>query len=97
MNAIGSIIVWAVFGLVVGAVARLLYPGRQSMGIFMTMVLGIVGSLVGGFISWMFNYDPQDGALQSSGFFMSVIGAIIVVWAGLAMSQRNANNSNTIV
>ena len=41
---IWSLITWAVFGLVVGAIARLLYPGAQPMSLVMTMVLGVVGS-----------------------------------------------------
>ena len=51
MNLIWSLITWAVFGLVIGTIARLLYPGRQPMSLLMTMVLGIVGSftlIVGG-------------------------------------------------
>jgi len=88
---IGSIISWAVFGLVVGAIARLLYPGRQPMGILMTMVLGIIGSLLGGFVAWMIGFgDPNDGPLQGSGWIMSIIGALIVVWSGLFMASRTA-------
>ena len=94
MELIGSIIVWAVFGLVVGAIARLLYPGRQSMGMLMTMFLGIVGSFVGGLISWMFGFDPEEGAFQDSGWIMSIIGAIIVVWMGLALSDRSRSGRN---
>jgi uncharacterized membrane protein YeaQ/YmgE (transglycosylase-associated protein family) len=86
---IGSIITWAVFGLVVGAIARLLYPGRQPMGILMTMVLGIVGSMLGGFVSWMVGFDPQDGPLQGAGWIMSIVGALVVVWSGLFIASRN--------
>ena len=86
---IGSIISWAVFGLVIGAIARLLYPGRQSMGILMTMLLGIIGSMLGGFISWAFGFDPADGAFQGAGWIMSIIGAMIVVWSGLFIASRN--------
>jgi uncharacterized membrane protein YeaQ/YmgE (transglycosylase-associated protein family) len=87
MGTIGSIISWVVFGLLVGLIARALYPGRQRMGFLATMILGIIGSLVGGFISWMMGYDPQDGAFQGAGWIMSIIGALIVVWGGL-YSQR---------
>lgn len=89
MELIGTIITWAVFGLVIGAIARFLYPGRQPMGILMTMVLGIVGSLLGGFVSWMFGFDPQDGPFQGAGWIMSIIGALIVVWSGLFMASRS--------
>lgn len=90
MNTLGAIIVWMMFGLVVGLIARMLYPGRQSMGFFATMFLGIAGSLVGGFISWMFGFDPEDGAFQGSGWIMSIVGAIIVVWISLYASSRNS-------
>jgi uncharacterized membrane protein YeaQ/YmgE (transglycosylase-associated protein family) len=93
METLGSIIVWAVFGLIIGAIARLLYPGNQPMSLLMTMVLGIVGSLLGGFISWAFGFRPEEGAFRGAGWIMSIIGAIIVVWIGLYFSsprgQRN--------
>jgi uncharacterized membrane protein YeaQ/YmgE (transglycosylase-associated protein family) len=90
MDMLTTIVSWAVFGLVIGLIARLLYPGRQPMGFFLTMLLGIIGSFVGGFISWMFGFDPQDGAFQGSGWVMSIIGAIVVVWAGLFLASRGA-------
>ncbi|HUQ72768.1 MAG TPA: GlsB/YeaQ/YmgE family stress response membrane protein [Planctomycetaceae bacterium] len=89
MNTIGAIVVWCVFGLIVGFVARALYPGRQPMGVGMTMVLGIVGSLVGGFIAWAVNGGPERGVFDGSGWFMSIVGALIVVWAGLAFGKPN--------
>src|SRR5689334_624329 len=61
---ISSIISWMVFGLVIGLIARMLYPGRQAMGIFATMLLGIAGSLVGGFISWAMGFHPEEGAFR---------------------------------
>ena len=88
MDAIGSFIAWACFGLVVGLIARAVYPGSQKMGFLTTMILGVVGSLVGGFISWMMGYDPQDGAFQGAGWIMSIIGALIVVTVAL-YAQRN--------
>ena len=91
MGTIGTIISWAVFGLVVGLIARLLYPGRQPMGFIATMILGIVGSLLGGFISYLFGFDPQDGAFQGAGWIMSIIGAMVVVWLGLFVGSRTTN------
>ena len=90
MNLIGAIIAWAVFGLIIGAVARLLYPGRQPMSILMTMVLGIIGSLVGGLLTWAAGFcDPNEGAFHGAGWIMSIVGALIVVWIGIfAMSNR---------
>ena len=90
MGLLWSIITWAVFGLIVGAIARAIYPGRQSMSLFMTMILGIVGSLIGGFISWGLGFDPEEGPFQGAGWIMSLIGAMIVVWLSLYMSKRGS-------
>ena len=97
METLWSIITWCVFGLVIGAIARFLYPGRQPMGILMTMVLGIVGSLLGGFIAWAFGFSPEDGPFQSSGWIMSIVGALIVVWLGLFMASRSGGTTGTRV
>jgi uncharacterized membrane protein YeaQ/YmgE (transglycosylase-associated protein family) len=80
---IGFIIVLLLFGLVAGALARLLVPGRDPMGIGGTILLGIVGSFVGGFVGFLlFGSDIDEGALQPSGLIGSVIGAVIalLIW-----------------
>jgi uncharacterized membrane protein YeaQ/YmgE (transglycosylase-associated protein family) len=88
METIANIFTWAVFGLIVGAIARFLYPGRQPMGIFLTMALGIVGSLLGGFMSWAILGGVDRGPFEGAGWIMSIIGALIVIWAGVFFSQR---------
>ena len=93
MGTIGSLISWAVFGLVIGLIARMLYPGKQSVSLLKTMILGIVGSFVGGFISWACGFNPEAGAFRGAGWIMSIIGALIVVWAGLHFSSRGAAGS----
>ena len=80
---LGLIVSLIVIGLIAGALARLLIPGRQSMSVPMTILIGIVGSFVGGFLGYLlFHKDGQDGLFQPSGIIGSVIGAIIVllVW-----------------
>ena len=77
---IGSIIGWLVFGLIVGAIARFLLPGRQSMGWLMTIVLGVVGSFAGGALSALI-FGTSDGFVQPSGWIMSILGAVIVLFA----------------
>ena len=88
---IGTIISWAVFGLVIGLIARLLYPGRQPIGFIATMILGIAGSLLGGFISYLFGFHPEQGAFRHAGWIMSVVGALIVVWFGLFVGSQTAS------
>jgi uncharacterized membrane protein YeaQ/YmgE (transglycosylase-associated protein family) len=71
-----GILGWIVFGLIVGIVAKLLMPGRDPGGIIVTMLLGIVGALLGGFIGRAMGfYGPNDGA----GLFVSILGAIAVL------------------
>jgi uncharacterized membrane protein YeaQ/YmgE (transglycosylase-associated protein family) len=59
MGTVFHIIGWAVFGLIVGAIARFLVPGKQPMSLLMTALLGVVGSLVGGGISWLIWGNPE--------------------------------------
>jgi len=83
---------WLVIGLVAGALARALMPGRQPMGLIMTMILGLVGSTVGGFISSLiWRYDPADVNPHPTGLIMSTIGAIIVLAIYVNMVQRPRN------
>jgi len=79
-----------VFGLVVGAIARFLVPGRQPMGLLMTMVLGIVGSFAGGFLSSLFFRGDGDH-LHPAGWIMSIVGAVLLV---LIYTKATAGRSN---
>lgn len=81
------------FGLVVGLIARALYPGRQPMGWLATAALGMIGSLVGGLLGrtiWGGQVAASDGSwnLTPAGLVSSIIGAIIVLWAYLALAGR---------
>lgn len=73
-----DLIVWCIFGIAAGAFARLLMPGRDPMGCLTTMVLGIVGSLLGGFLSGLV-FGNNDAGFEPSGFIGAVIGAIILL------------------
>jgi uncharacterized membrane protein YeaQ/YmgE (transglycosylase-associated protein family) len=72
-----SIIGWIVFGAVVGALARLVMPGRDPMGCVMTIVLGVAGSVIGGLLLGMLiggrTTDP-------AGWIGSVLGAVLLLW-----------------
>lgn len=67
-------------GVVFGAIARLIVPGRDRMSLGQTWALGVVGSLVGGFLGYMlFGADLDDGAVQAGGVISSIVGAVIVL------------------
>lgn len=88
---LGLIISLIVIGLIAGALARLLVPGKQDISIPMTIVIGIVGSFVGGFLGYLiFHKDGQDGFMQPSGIVGSVIGAVIVLLIWTKVGGRKA-------
>jgi len=77
---LGLIISLLVIGLIAGFLARAIVPGRQSLSIGMTILLGVIGSFVGGFLGFLiFQRDPMDGFFQPAGIIGSIIGAIIVL------------------
>lgn len=65
----------AIFGLIVGIVARMLIPGAQHMGLILTCLLGIVGGWLGGFIGKIFGWYGEG---EAAGFLMSVVGAVLL-------------------
>lgn len=73
-----GILGWIVFGLIVGVIARVVMPGKDPGGFVVTVLLGIAGALVGGFIGRILGlYGPGDAA----GFVMSTLGAIVLLFA----------------
>ncbi|HVG62086.1 MAG TPA: GlsB/YeaQ/YmgE family stress response membrane protein [Hyalangium sp.] len=83
-----GIIAFIIIGLIAGLIARAILPGRQSMGLLATTLLGMVGSLVGGLIGSLFVRDGRLFDLRPSGVIMSVIGAIIVLLLVGAAGRR---------
>ncbi|MCD0458050.1 GlsB/YeaQ/YmgE family stress response membrane protein [Roseiconus lacunae] len=79
------IIGWMLFGLLIGAVARLLVPGPQPMGLLMTMLLGVAGSFTGGFVAYLiFGGTP----FQAVGWIGSLIGAVALLLIAQRTSRR---------
>lgn len=91
---IGLILSIIVIGLLAGALARLMVPGRQNISVVMTIVLGVVGSFVGGFLGYLlFGKDSSEGFLQPSGILGSVIGAVVVLLIWISVGRRSSVRS----
>ena len=89
---IGFLITMLVIGIIAGFLARLLVPGRDPMGFWATVLLGIVGSFIGGFLGYvLFGKDLDEGALQASGVIGSVIGAVIALLIYRALNRSRGN------
>jgi uncharacterized membrane protein YeaQ/YmgE (transglycosylase-associated protein family) len=67
---------WIVSGLIVGAVAKLLMPGKDPGGFIITILLGIAGALLGGWMSTMMGFGQQG---QSAGWIMSILGSVVLL------------------
>jgi uncharacterized membrane protein YeaQ/YmgE (transglycosylase-associated protein family) len=91
-----NLLVFAVIGLLTGAAARLLYPGRRFTRILGTMLIGILGALVGGMISWSW-WPAVDGEFHTGNLILPVLGAIIgiALWAGVAYQRSISGYRST--
>ena len=82
-----GIVGWILFGLVVGAIAKLVMPGRDPGGIIVTKLLGIVGAVLGGFLGRALNMYQAN---EPAGFFMSLLGAVVLLAIYRATIGRRA-------
>lgn len=80
-----GILTWILFGLVVGVIAKLLMPGRDPGGFIVTILLGIAGALVGGFVGRALGFYGEN---ESAGWIMSILGAIVLLALYRMMVRR---------
>ena len=83
-----GIIGWIFFGLLAGAVARMLTPGRQSIGCFGTLAVGVVGALLGGFLGEAVFDTDVDLGWDLKPFLLAVAGAVVLLLGLNALSRR---------
>lgn len=75
-----SLIWYIIVGFFVGLIARWIVPGAAHYGFIMTTLVGIVGSVIGGFIATLFNKPPPGAKFHPAGFLMSIVGAVILLF-----------------
>jgi uncharacterized membrane protein YeaQ/YmgE (transglycosylase-associated protein family) len=80
-----GILSWILFGLVVGVIAKLLMPGRDPGGFIVTILLGIAGALIGGFVGRAMGFYGES---QGAGWIMSILGAIVLLALYRMMARR---------
>jgi len=74
-------IIWSIIvGFIVGLIARWIVPGAEHMGFIMTTIVGIVGSVIGGFIGMLFKKPVPGQKFHAAGFLMSIVGAIVLLY-----------------
>jgi uncharacterized membrane protein YeaQ/YmgE (transglycosylase-associated protein family) len=88
---IGTIIGAVIVGLIIGALARLVMPGKQSVGVIMTIVLGAVGSLVGTWLSYKLGYSNENGGFEVIPFLVGIIVAVVLIAAYLGITGRKGS------
>lgn len=83
-----GIISWIVLGLIAGALAKLIMPGRQGGGIIVTIILGIVGAILGGFLGSLVGIGSLDSVFDIGTIITAVVGALIVLFIYGAVTGR---------
>ena len=80
-----SILGWIIFGLIVGVIAKLLMPGRDPGGMFVTIALGVAGALIAGFIGRALGWYQAN---EAAGFITATLGAILILFIYRRVAAR---------
>jgi uncharacterized membrane protein YeaQ/YmgE (transglycosylase-associated protein family) len=83
-----GILAWIVFGLAAGFIAKFIMPGRDGGGLIITMVLGIVGAVVGGFIANFLGFGAGPTVFDLRSLIVAVIGALVVLFLYRMIKSR---------
>nr|RNJ64861.1 MAG: GlsB/YeaQ/YmgE family stress response membrane protein [Leptolyngbya sp. IPPAS B-1204] len=88
-----NIIAWIILGLIAGALAKLIYPGRQGGGILTTMLLGIIGAFIGGSLLTLLETGTLQltaASLSIPGILVAIIGAMIAIFIWESLTRRRS-------
>ena len=91
---VSAVLSWMLCGFIVGLIARALIPGPQSMGLILTMLLGIGGALLGGLLySWIQGPPAESFSLSGNawhGWIVAILGAVLVLWVYVSVVRRRS-------
>jgi uncharacterized membrane protein YeaQ/YmgE (transglycosylase-associated protein family) len=91
-----TIITAIIGGLIIGALARLVLPGKQNIGLLWTIVLGVVGSFLGSWLCWnVFGYQNEGGGWQVIPFIVGIAIAAILIAIYLTVTKRGLGSKKT--
>jgi uncharacterized membrane protein YeaQ/YmgE (transglycosylase-associated protein family) len=85
---IGTIVGAIIVGLIVGALARLVMPGKQNIGVLMTVLLGAVGSFLGTWVAYKLGYSNQNGGFKVIPFLVGIVFAVILIAGYLGITGK---------
>ena len=85
-----SILVWIILGLVAGGIAKAVMPGDDPGGIIVTILIGITGAVIGGFIWTFLTGTDSYGDLDIGGILIAVLGSLILLWGYRTFARRTA-------
>lgn len=83
-----GILYWVLFGLIAGAIAKRVMPGKQSAGWIMTILLGVAGAMLGGYLGTMFGIGSVDG-FNISSFLIAIGGSMLVIFIYQGIKSKN--------
>jgi uncharacterized membrane protein YeaQ/YmgE (transglycosylase-associated protein family) len=90
---IGTIVGAIFIGLIVGALARLILPGRQNIGVIMTILLGAIGSFVGSWVTYRLISTANQGKFELTAFLVGIIVAVILIAIYVGLTGRRSTTS----
>jgi uncharacterized membrane protein YeaQ/YmgE (transglycosylase-associated protein family) len=90
---IATIIGALVVGLIVGVLARLVMPGKQNIGVIMTVLLGAIGSFLGTWVAYKLGYSNQNGGFKIIPFLVGIIFAVLLIAGYLGITGRRGTRT----
>jgi uncharacterized membrane protein YeaQ/YmgE (transglycosylase-associated protein family) len=90
---IGTIVGAIFIGLIVGALARLILPGRQNIGVIMTILLGAIGSFIGSWVTYRLVSTPNQGKFELTAFLVGIIVAVVLIAIYVGITGRRGTRT----